>query len=120
MVVRGAEDLPTARVGTVTASAAAQWLDDERLRFRGYQDLPAAMAELENGKLDAIVYDAPILQSMTTEGGDVRVLPEVLRRENYAFAMAPGSSLRKELNRALLEVLESDSWAALRARYLGE
>lgn len=119
-VVRGPADLPGARIGTVNRSAAAEWLADERLGFQGYAALQPAMSDLKNGKLDAIVYDSPILQSLTTEGGDIRVLPQTLRQDNYAFAMPPGSDLRKSLNRALLEVLESRTWIELRERYLGK
>jgi ABC-type amino acid transport substrate-binding protein len=117
--VRGPEDLPRAAIGTVANSAAAGWLQEHRLDFEGYRDLAAAMADLEQGDLDAVVYDAPILRSLTTEGGEVQVLPHVLRHESYALAMPPESSLREELNRALLEALGTARWAALRERYLG-
>lgn len=103
----------------MTGSAAAQWLQERRLRFEGLTDLPLAMAALESGKLDAVVYDSPILRSLTTEGGEITVLPQVLRTENYAFALPLGSPLRKDVNRALLEALETETWLALRHRYLG-
>tara|TARA_R110002072_G_scaffold217365_1_gene374960 strand:+ start:25863 stop:26918 length:1056 start_codon:yes stop_codon:yes gene_type:complete len=119
-VVRGPEDLPGARVGTVSSSAAAEWLTGRRLDFRGYTALQPAMDDLESGQLDAVVYDSPILHSLTTDGGEIRVLPHTLRQDNYAFAMPHGSPLRKPLNRALLEVLESSAWTSLRERYLGK
>lgn len=117
--VRGPEDLPKARIGTVSRSAASGWLEGEKLDHATYPDIPQAMAALGRGQLDAVVYDAPILRSLTSQGGKIRVLPHILRREHYALALPQGSPLRVRLNKALLEVLESPAWTTLRSRYLG-
>ncbi len=120
--VRGPEDLPAARIGTVRASTASQWLTEKNLRHSSYADIETVMRGLRTGSIDAVVYDAPILRSLAIaeEGQEpVTVLPHVLRRESYAFAMPPDSTLRKSLNSALLEVLESGRWLTLREHYLG-
>lgn len=119
-VVRGPEGLADARVGTLAGSAAAGWLDERRLAHRGYADLDAAVADLGAGRLDAIVYDRPILGYLTAGMQDVQLLPHVLRHEQYSIALPRGSELRKRLNTELLEVLQSAEWRTLRTRYLGE
>ncbi|MCA8972493.1 MAG: transporter substrate-binding domain-containing protein [Planctomycetes bacterium] len=119
-VVRGPEDLPNARVGTLRGSAAAQWLDQRNVRYTAYRDVGDAIASLDQKHLDAIVYDAPILKSYVLDRPELLVLPDQLRSEQYAIAMPRGSTLRKELNGALLEVLQSDVWHAVRRRYLGD
>lgn len=118
-VIRGKEDLPSARVGTLDNSSAAEWLEDRRIAFTDYPDLAAAIDSLEIGTLDAVVYDAPILKSLIRDDSKSQVLPQVLRHEQYSIALPPNSPLRKELNRALLEVIESEAWVRLRERYLG-
>jgi len=119
-VVRGPEDLPKVRVGTLRGSAATTWLDAQGVRYSGYADAATAMQALARGDLEAVVYDAPILKSLALAEQDLVVLPHKLRVEQYAFAMPRTSELRKPLNRALIEVLQSDAWLAVRKRYLGD
>ncbi len=118
-VIRGPEDLPGARIGTLTGSAATRWLQERRLAFSGYADLRQAFDDLEQSRLDAIVYDAPILSSMTAGSDTLRVLPHILRQEQYAIALPRGSELREPVNTALLELLQTEQWSSLRTRYLG-
>jgi ABC-type amino acid transport substrate-binding protein len=119
-VVRGPEDLPNVRVGTLGGSAAAEWLDEQRLRYSPFASPQEAVAALDQGRVDAVVYDAPILKYLTLDKPELLVLPQQLREEQYAIAMPRGSDLRKPLNKAMLEVLRSDEWQAVQRRYLGE
>ena len=118
-VIRGPDDLANARIGTLTGSAAAQWLDDRHMSYRGFGDLPAALQALEDRNLDAVVYDIPLLSWSIGDRPGLRVLPHILRQDQYAIALPPGSELRKDLNRSLLEVMQTDRWSELRERWLG-
>ena len=76
------------------------------------------------GELEAMVYDAPILQYLANRelGGQVAVLPNVFERLDYGFALPDSSPYREEIeiNRALLRALASDQWHELLERYLGK
>lgn len=119
--VSGLDDLPGARVGAPTAATSADFLAERGIAFRGFDDAPQALAALSAGELDAVVYDAPLLQytlRLEPRSG-VRVLPGELDRESYAIALPEGSPLREPVNVALLAILDDLDWARLRRRYLG-
>lgn len=70
----------------------------------------------------AVQADAPILRYLVkTDYPDrLRVLPSTFDRQNYAFALRPGSKLRERLNRAILEHVAEPDWQDTLYRYLGE
>ena len=120
--VEGVEDLPDVRVGTLENSASALFLSSRDIRFRKVKNLSDGMALLENGKLDAMVYDKPILQYLVNRGdfGDIQILPDVIERQDYAVALPEKSTQRERLNTRLLEVIEEDSWEDAVENYLGQ
>lgn len=80
------------------------------------------MKALVEGEVDAVVYDAPILQYLTKESysGQISVLPHTFLRQDYAIVMPQGSPLREPLNLALEYEIHSSAWQDLLYRYLGE
>ena len=119
--IKGPEDLPRLRVATVGGSTSAAYLDRHRVAYRAVATVLDGEQLVASGDVDAMVYDAPILQyvAKTELGGRVVVLPNVFERQDYGFALPDGSPLRQPINRALLEELGRDDWRALLARYLG-
>jgi len=120
--IQGPEDLPAVRVGSLDGTTSAAYLENRGIVFRDHDTVEGAMEALARGELDAVVYDAPILQHLARDRfqGDVRVLGSTFQRQDYGIAMPTGSPLRDPLNRALLEKLRSPWWPELVARYLGE
>ncbi|MCB9892440.1 MAG: transporter substrate-binding domain-containing protein [Planctomycetes bacterium] len=120
-VIQGPEDLPRARIGSVSGTTSGQWLDDQGLRFRSFASVNDAMAELAGGKLDAVVYDAPILEWLASREFDgLKVLPQTLMRQDYAFALRKNDNeLREAINEQLLTFLHSEGWERLKAKYFG-
>lgn len=119
--VRGPEDLPGVRVGTVPGSTSAAYLDRRGIEGSPFPTVERALDALAGGEVDAVVYDAPILYHLVREGheGRLRVLPQTFQRQDYAFGLPDGSALREPLNRALLGRLSGPSWRRLEERYLG-
>jgi len=119
--IKGPEDLPRLRVATVGGSTSAAYLDRHHVAYRAVATVLDGEQLVASGDVDAMVYDAPILQyvAKTELGGRVVVLPNVFERQDYGFALPDGSPLRQPINRALLEELGRDDWRALLARYLG-
>lgn len=120
--VEGVEDLPDVRVGTLENSASALFLSSKDISYRKVKSLSDGLTALENGKLDALVYDKPILQYLVNQddSGAIRILPEVIERQDYAIALPEKSTQRERLNTTLLEVIEEDSWEETTETYLGQ
>lgn len=119
--IRGPEDLPRVKVATIGGSTSAAYLDAHHIV---YKDVPTVLAGEQlvlAGTVDAMVYDAPILQYTAKHelGGGLLVLPNVFDHQDYGFALPDGSPLREQVNRVLLKELASDNWQALVERYLG-
>jgi len=119
--IHGPQDLAGQMVGTVTGSTGAEYLEDRGLRPRAYPTVDEALAVLARGELDAIVYDAPILEYAIRQEHPavLAVVPGTFERQDYAIALPPGSPLREPVNRALLAVLEGRPWRAVLERYFG-
>jgi polar amino acid transport system substrate-binding protein len=120
--VGGFEDLGRARVACVGASAAAQLLADRRLTAKSYPDLNQALQALVDGQADALVHDRALLAAVLNERPDlrVRILLGTVRLEYYAFAMRPDEPLRRSINLAIAQILDSEQWNRLRFDYLGD
>lgn len=116
--VTGPNDLPKARIGTVEPSQGATYCARRHLRYRGYRDAAAAVDGLARGEIDAIVYEAPILQYRIKDHPELKVLEGTFANHGYALALRQGSPLRESINLALLDVIASDEWTEILARYL--
>jgi len=121
-VVAGSEDLPRVQVGVVAGTTGEELAVRDQLRRVRFETLGEALAGLDQKRVDAVIYDLPILRyslQNRTEG-DLVTLDELLTEEAYAIALPPRSSLREDLNRALLRQLSSPENAEQVSFYLGE
>ncbi|NKF24491.1 transporter substrate-binding domain-containing protein [Solimonas sp. C16B3] len=120
-VVRGVSDLPRVRVASIAGSTSESLARAKGLAVVSLDDPAKALDRLAAGKVDAVLYDAPILQARIHSGkaDDLTVLPELVREEDYALAVPRDSGLRKPINQALLRIVESPAWQDTLDRYLG-
>lgn len=121
--ISGVSDLYGVEVGTVGGSSAASELRARRLAFRDYDDLEALLRAANEERIDAAVYDAPLVQHRVNESDEfdgLRILGEELGVQQYALALPTDSSLRERINVAMLTVLSGSDWNAITERYLGQ
>jgi ABC-type amino acid transport substrate-binding protein len=122
--IHGPEDLPGLKIGTVPESTSAQWLGRHGHRRAYFASPDEALAALAAGKIDAVVYDHPLLawrvgnDPVLTE--KIIVLPRTFERQDYAFAIPPRADRREEMNRIIVRILGEDWWDDLVKRYLGD
>lgn len=119
--IQSVDDLKRVRTGTVSDSASADWLDAQNLRKRTFDSLDEAIAAVDRGDIEAVVYDAPLLQYRLQRGDydRVKLLPQTAERQDYALVLPAGSARREALNRALLETIADRGWSDTVERYLG-
>jgi polar amino acid transport system substrate-binding protein len=120
--ITGPEDLPGKRIATITNSAAAEFLDQQtNLFFRVYPTRDAIFSALTGGEVDAVVYDAPVLQYFTShEGqGQYQVVGEVFQKLNYGIALGQESPYREPINAALLRLYETGQYDEIYQEWFG-
>lgn len=115
-------DLHGKRVGTTTGSTTASYLKSRLIRFTEFDNIAELFQSLEDGELDAVVHDAPILAYYAETGGKgrVRTTGAVFRPEKYGIALAQGSPLVEALNRALLRLQEDGAYRELIIKWFGD
>lgn len=120
--IKGVEDLYNARVLTLAGSTSERFLAALGIRHEALPSMPEALAQVERGQADAVVYDAPILRWHIAEEypGRLQVLPQVLQRQDYGIALPQGSPRRESVNTRLLEIIRGEDWQPLLSGYLGQ
>lgn len=114
-------DLYGRRVGTVSGSTAASFLDRREIAYAGFTGLDGLIAAFEDGKLEAVVFDAPILSYYATHEGQrvATMAGPVFLRENYGIVFPTGSPLVEEVNQALLALREDGTYEAIYRKWFG-
>ncbi len=119
--ISGPNDLPGLTVGTIRGTTSADYLAANFISTKEFPDIHEILGAVAEGRIDATVYDAPVLRYFASNRlqGTVDILPGVFQRQDYAIALRPDSPLREELNRALLRRITQPKWEETLARYLG-
>jgi ABC-type amino acid transport substrate-binding protein len=112
-------DLAGKRLAAVAHSSGAEYLDERHLRYEPFDDLPGALTSLESGRADAVVNSIGALQYQIAARFRRTIEPPqgVLAPAYMAFALPPGSPLKKPLDRALIEITASPEWRTIEESY---
>ncbi|MCK0141530.1 transporter substrate-binding domain-containing protein [Aliiroseovarius sp. F20344] len=119
--IHSVSDLDGKRVGTTEGSTAAMFLEERSMVYAGYDSLDALLGDFEQGELDAVIFDGPILAYYAQNEGARygEVLGSVFRPESYGIALPTGSPLREEINVALLRLIETGAYSDLSEKWFG-
>lgn len=120
--IGGPDDLHGKRVATIDRSTAESYLKQQGIRTILFQHEDDAYEALLNEEVDAVVYDAPVLQHYVALNSekDVELAGVVFQEQQYGVALSHNPVLRERINRALLRLVESGDYAALYAEWFGE
>jgi polar amino acid transport system substrate-binding protein len=110
--ISGPEDLGGKRVAATAGSTAAAALRDLNAKVVEVERIEEAYAALDDNKVDAVVFDAPVLLYYAAHDGKGRVhaIGETFRKEDYGIVFATGNPLQKRVNNALLGLREDGSY----------
>ncbi len=119
--VNSVKDLYGERVGTITESTAAGFLDRREIGYRAFDGLDPLLDAFEKGTVRVVVFDAPVLSYYTSHEGAQfgRMAGSAFLRENYGIAFPAGSPMVEEVNRALLTMREDGTYDVIRRRWFG-
>ena len=119
--IKGPDDLMRVRVGSVLDTTSSDYLRENRIPFHSYKTAPEGLRAIAEGKIEALVYDKPILRYLIRNEfpGDLEVLPTTFDRQDYGIALPVGSPLREPINVVLLKIIHSQAWQGTLTHYLG-
>lgn len=118
--IQGLEDLNGKRVATVEGSTAAEYLADRPLQKIEYDLIEEAFKSLEESKVDAVVYDAPVLQNYAVQNGKTKAVGSTFERQSYGIALKTDSPYQEEINQALLSIVESGTYDEIYQKWFGK
>jgi ABC-type proline/glycine betaine transport system substrate-binding protein/ABC-type amino acid transport substrate-binding protein len=120
--IEGPADLKDHTVATVTDSDAAAYLVSEGIGPVLVPVIGDAYELLENDEVDAVVFDAPILQFHASHDGRgrVRTVGPVFEQVRYGIAVSGDQpDLEEALDVALLELVETGIYDQLHDKWFG-
>jgi polar amino acid transport system substrate-binding protein len=119
--VRGVGDLSAVRVGALAGTSTEDTLSRLRISYRKFATLQDGLDALRTHKLDAFVYDKPLLAWAIQQSfsSSVELIDATFDPQGYAFALPRNSPLRKVLDVAILEAIHGAWWDQTIFRYLG-
>ena len=113
-------DLKGKSVGISAGPTARSFLENKGINIeKEYKSFKNLLNDLETGKLDAIVQDAPILQYYASHQGSGKVLlaGKVFKPEKYGILFPQNSPLKENVDHALIELYEDGTYAEILKKY---
>lgn len=117
--ISGPEDLFGKKVATVKKSPAVDYLEKQGITALQFENIEATYDLMETGKIDAIVYDAPVLQhyALTKGKGKVKLAGLIFQKQGYGIALQVDSPYTENINRALLRLIENGTYKEIHDKW---
>jgi len=88
-------------------------------KFKYFNSVLDAALAVQSGKADAAAYDEPILKNIAAKNKGLTVLPEMITRDNYGFAVQPDKQeLKKTIDLVVGELKKNGTYDAMLKRWL--
>jgi polar amino acid transport system substrate-binding protein len=118
--ISGMSDLPRFRVGVMSSSPTADLLAQRAIAFVRFDTIETATDNLVAGKIDAVLGGEAELRYIADirHPGRIALVPGMVDQGFVAFGLPAGSIRRREIDAALVGVLEGDAWTRIRQEYL--
>jgi len=120
--VHSVEDLKGKRIGVQQGTTADTLASDlENTTVEAYDKASDAIAELQSGKIDAVIVDMETANTFIESNDDIMVLDEALSEEEYAIAVnLENDVLCNELNTAFQALIQDGTLPMIKANYEGD
>jgi polar amino acid transport system substrate-binding protein len=115
-------DLPGKTVGVFTGSVAEEFARESALRRRSFDHIDEAVSTLLDGRIAAIVGDAPVLEYYANSHPDtpVAVVGPIFEPDKYGFGLTLDSELTRPLTVEIIGAHEDGLVEQLREKYFGD
>lgn len=106
------------QLGTTGADAAAEIANAQIKRFGKVNE---AFLELDNGRADAVIIDAPVAKNYIEHFTNLKIASEPFTEEQYAIAIKKGNSeLLEKVNQAISEIIDSGKYDEIYNQWFNE
>ena len=113
-------DLQGKEVATIDGSTSATFLQTRGIPYLGYDGLDGLTKAFEDGSIDAVVFDAPVLAYYVLNSkGRAQMTGPVFQSENYGIALTQGSALAEPINQSLLRLRENGDYERIYRKWFG-
>lgn len=119
--INNVADLSGRRVGVQPGSVSDDYAREAGLNTRPFEHIEEAVEALTDGRIDAIIGDAPVLEYYAHINPDqpVTVVGPIFAPDKYAFGLVHGSELRRPFTVELIGAHESGLIEEIRTQYFG-
>ena len=119
--IKSVSDLVGKKVCTVAKTTSSAALDRYGVTYDGVASVDDCYKGIQDGKYDAVVYDAPVLSYYASQvaPGTVGLVGAVLQPEDYGIAFLNESPLREDTDGALLKMREDGTYAQIKQKWFG-
>lgn len=118
------ENLEGEVVGVKNGTTGSKFLYDNReefgYRISSFDESPTMFAEMENGYLDAVVEDYPVIAyAISTRDLEIKIVEERLTTEQYGIAVLKGENdeLLEQINAGLQELRDNGKYDEILNKY---
>ncbi len=120
--VNSVSDLNNLSVGTIKGTSSEEFLLRNNIHNfnNNFETVEQAMDALADGKIDAFVYDEPLLRyyiSANEKYENLTVIDKRFSVDYISFSMKKNDKLLPEINKALISELEKISWLGVLHKY---
>ena len=113
--INNSKDLKDKKVATKKSTVAVDELLRLGAKIETYSDIKKCFAELEKGKVDAVVFDEPVIKNYVKnqKTDNLAIVGDVFDKQTYGFAFPHNSKIREAVNMELLGLFESGEYDLL-------
>jgi polar amino acid transport system substrate-binding protein len=117
----GPEELSGKRVATIKDTTSVTTCTALGASIVRVKDADEAERLLRGEAVDAVVFDSPAILAMVNDSkGELELAGDMFDDQRYGVVMPRGSEIQDDVDQALLELMESDRYDDIRARWLGK
>lgn len=88
-------------------------------QFKYFNSVLDAALAVKAGKADVAAYDEPLLKNIAAKNGGLTVLPEMITKDNYGFAVQlDKQELKKNIDQVVSELRKSGAYDSMLLRWL--
>lgn len=103
--------------GTVADKLVLSKIPDAKFKY--FNSILDACMAVKGGKADAAAYDEPILKNIAARNSGMAVLPQMITRDNYGFAVRlEDGELKRVIDDVVDELKSSGRYASMLKRWL--